>query len=103
MLRSMLYVRYGSGCNREVTAWAARPRACRSWQANSSTPSSVESRLPSTAFDKIRGTVELKVHPFRGQPEVAGQLVEPGQPGQLPRAEVEAQDVAQVAPAKARV
>src|SRR5688572_11518583 len=98
MFRSMLYVRYGSGCSRVVTAWAERPRACRSRQLNSSTPSSNVRRWPSTAFDRMSRTVEVKVHPLRGQSEFAGQLVVPGQPGLLLRAQVEAENVTQVPP-----
>src|SRR5262245_37773701 len=52
MLRSMLYVRIGSGCSRRVTASAARPSAARSrvWQRASA--SSGVSRSPASALSR---------------------------------------------------
>src|SRR5438105_5079294 len=103
MLRSMLYVRYGSGCSRRQTASAARPSAMRSRQANRATPSSNVSRSPSTARCKICVTVELKAHSSPRQPQLAGQHVIVMQPGLLARPQVKMNDVGKIAPAKARV
>src|SRR5438132_9512612 len=100
MLRSMLYVRYGSGCRRRQTASAARPSAIRSRQSNSATPSSNVSRSPSTAFCKMRVTVEVKAHPSPGQAQLAGQHIIVVQSRLLARAQVKVNDIAQVAPAK---
>src|SRR5437868_5714940 len=57
MLRSMLKVRYGSGCNRRVTASAARPSAGRSLHSNKSTASANDNRSPVTALSRIACTV----------------------------------------------
>src|SRR5262245_61447818 len=100
MLRSMLNVRYGSGCSRRLTASAARPSACTSRTSNSATPSSGVSRPPSTAFDKIRLTVELKIHPTPGQPKFTRQHVIVMQPRLFSRPQVKVDDVRQIAPAE---
>src|SRR5919109_612882 len=52
MLRSMLYVRYGSACRGRQTASAARPSEIRSL-SKSATPSSAVRRLPLTALSRM--------------------------------------------------
>src|SRR5687768_734554 len=99
----MLYVRYGSGCTRDVTVCAARPSLCRSLHPMRATPSSKDSRPPSTALDKMRSMVADKGHPRWGQAEGGGVAVEPVQPGDLPRAEVVVDDVGQVSTTESRV
>src|SRR3954447_7081489 len=96
MFRSMLYVRYGSGCSLWQTACAARPRSSRLASRNRVTPSSKLSRPPSTARRKIVGTVEDKVYSFRGQSEASGHLGETSQPRQLWLSQLVRQNASQV-------
>src|SRR6516162_3637666 len=103
MLRSMLYVRYGSGCSRRVTVSAARPSAWKSVQSNRAQPSSKVRRRPSTALCKMLRTVEFKVHPTPGQAQLASQHVKVLQPRLLARAEVEAENVRQITPTEPSV
>src|SRR4051812_27500109 len=115
MLRSMLYVRYGSGWRRRVTASAARPRRGRPVLSNSATPSPKLSLSPATARSRIlvtestaesragsnggRRLVELDVDARAGQADFAGEHVKVMQSRQGTRAEIEADDVAEIAPA----
>src|SRR5262245_4117034 len=96
MLRSMLYVRNGSGCSRWQTSCAARPRSSSPACWNRETPSSKASRVPSTARCKISPTVEDKVDSFRGQSHPGGHLGEPSEPGELRLAKFERQRSGQV-------
>src|SRR5438105_1750404 len=80
MLRSMLYVRYGSGCSRRVTASAAVPSATRSCDSSSRSPSSGVKRSPATAFSSSGAMAEDKVDPSRSEFILHGELVEPLQP-----------------------
>ena len=73
MLRSMLYVRYGSGCSRRVTASAARPSAARSCDSSSCRPSSGVRRSPSTALCQAVGQwLESKIQLRAGAQRPAG-------------------------------
>ena len=85
----MLYVRNGSGCSRRQTASAARP------EVEQARPLETGRRLrrrsarpPSTARCKIAGTVEDKVHSFRGQAQARPPSGRMPQPGELRLAQV---------------
>src|SRR5260370_397340 len=103
MLRSMLYVRYGSGCSRRQPASAARPSAGSSRQSKSASPSSGVSRPPSTAFCKRDGMVEVKANPPPGQTELAGEHVKMVESRLLTRPQIKVNDAGKVAAAKAGV
>src|SRR4051812_40982639 len=77
MFRSMLYVRYGSGCSRRVTASAAAPKAARSCVSSSRTPSAEVSRSPAAAFSSNGAISEDKVDSSRSQGMFHGKLIEP--------------------------
>src|SRR5436190_1756630 len=80
MLRSMLYVRKGSGCSRRVTASAARPSATRSCDSIRAKPSAGVNRSPAIAFSSTGAMSEDNVDSLGGNLVFNGQLVKPGQP-----------------------
>src|SRR6478735_7503155 len=80
MLRSILYVRKGSGWSRRVTASAARPSATRSCDSINASPSAGLNRSPATALSSTGAMSEDKVDSFGSNLVFNGQLVEPGQP-----------------------
>src|SRR5580700_6797217 len=85
MLRSMLYVRKGSGCRRRVTASAARPNATRSCDSIRRKPSSKFSRSPATAFSSRGAIAEDKLHPLGNELQAGRQTREQSQAGPLSR------------------
>src|SRR5437763_138642 len=101
MLRSMLYVRYGSGCSRRVTASAARPSVARSCDSKRANPSAGVSRSPATALasNSLVGNLLFGATKFDsrwGQVQFACQAIEKFQALSLALAQVEIQVVAQI-------
>src|SRR5688572_20018660 len=83
MLRSMLNVRNGPGCSRRVAASAASPRATRSCDSSSFSPSAGERRSPAAGFSSRGAMSEDKFVSFGSQSLFDGQLVKPLQPATL--------------------
>src|SRR5262245_9559512 len=96
MLRSMLYVRKGSGCSRRVTASAAAPSAVKSCDSRSLRPSSGVSLSPATALSSSGAISEDKINSFIGQPQLDGQLIKQSQAAALGRTEMEMEVFGQI-------
>src|SRR5687768_8495501 len=99
MLRSMLYVRYGSGWSRLATASAARPRAVRSRLSRSASPSSGVSRSPAVALSSAFDVQATKVNSCGSEIQLLRQLVKQREAAPLLRAQIKVQMIAEVAEA----